>query len=85
MRQQRINPRFLRAGLGYGGACFPKEVKPLIVFSNRVDYTHPSYSKQSKKLTELKEKKNRRSRSSLQTRHRRHARSRLNTYYKPTP
>ncbi|MQY61974.1 hypothetical protein GH146_01635 [archaeon] len=24
--------------MGYGGSCFPKDVKPLIVFSNRVDY-----------------------------------------------
>ncbi|RLI46214.1 UDP-glucose 6-dehydrogenase [Candidatus Bathyarchaeota archaeon] len=35
---QRINSRFLRAGLGYGGSCFPKDVKALIAFSKVLGY-----------------------------------------------
>ena len=35
---QRINPRFLKAGLGYGGSCFPKDVKAIIAFSNKLGY-----------------------------------------------
>ncbi len=35
---RRINPRFLRAGLGYGGSCFPKDVKALTAFANRLGY-----------------------------------------------
>jgi UDPglucose 6-dehydrogenase len=36
---QRINPRFLNAGLGYGGSCFPKDVKAIITYSNKLGYT----------------------------------------------
>jgi UDPglucose 6-dehydrogenase len=35
---QRVSPEFLRAGLGYGGSCFPKDVKALIAFSNQLGY-----------------------------------------------
>lgn len=34
----RINPLFLEAGVGFGGSCFPKDVKALISFSKNLDY-----------------------------------------------
>jgi UDPglucose 6-dehydrogenase len=33
----RINPRFLKAGPGWGGSCFPKDVKALIAFSKQLE------------------------------------------------
>ena len=30
----RINPNFFRAGLGFGGSCFPKDVAALLNFAN---------------------------------------------------
>jgi UDPglucose 6-dehydrogenase len=33
----RINPAFLNAGCGYGGSCFPKDVKALISFARTRD------------------------------------------------
>ncbi|HID90738.1 TPA: UDP-glucose/GDP-mannose dehydrogenase family protein, partial [Candidatus Bathyarchaeota archaeon] len=34
----RINPRFLRAGPGFGGSCFPKDVSALISFAESKGY-----------------------------------------------
>jgi len=34
----RISPRFLRAGLGYGGSCFPKDIKAIIAFAHERGY-----------------------------------------------
>jgi len=36
---KRIGPLFLDAGLGYGGSCFPKDVKALIACSKSLGYT----------------------------------------------
>jgi len=33
----RIGPRFLHAGIGYGGSCFPKDVKALIATAKDLD------------------------------------------------
>lgn len=35
---QRIGPAFLRAGIGYGGSCFPKDTKALMQIAGNVAY-----------------------------------------------
>jgi UDPglucose 6-dehydrogenase len=36
---KRIGPLFLDAGLGYGGSCFPKDVKALVAHSKAIGYS----------------------------------------------
>lgn len=37
-KDHRINPYFLNAGLGWGGSCFPKDLKALIAHSKQIGY-----------------------------------------------
>src|SRR4051794_24204269 len=36
---RRVGPRFLKAGLGYGGSCFPKDLKAFYAISQQVGAT----------------------------------------------
>ncbi len=38
---ERIGPRFLQAGIGYGGSCFPKDVKALMAMSKHMNVPLP--------------------------------------------
>jgi UDPglucose 6-dehydrogenase len=48
---KRIGPLFLNAGLGYGGSCFPKDVKALIAYSRKLGY-HPELLEDAQNLNE---------------------------------
>lgn len=37
----RIGPRFLHAGIGYGGSCFPKDVKALLATAKELGLSFP--------------------------------------------
>lgn len=37
-KDHRINPYFLNAGLGWGGSCFPKDLKAFIAYSKKIGY-----------------------------------------------
>lgn len=36
---KRINPYFLRSGIGFGGSCFPKDVNALVYKATEIGYT----------------------------------------------
>ncbi len=38
-KDSRISPRFLNSGAGFGGSCFPKDVKALIGKAKAIGYS----------------------------------------------
>ena len=59
----RIGPLFLKAGPGYGGSCFPKDVRALIAFSRERGYdpsllaaVEKTNERQAAKVVELSER-----------------------------
>lgn len=60
----RINPQFLRAGAGFGGSCFPKDVNAIITFAREKNYEPELLTSvlkindhQAKRMVELAEQK----------------------------
>jgi UDPglucose 6-dehydrogenase len=60
----RINPQFLRAGAGFGGSCFPKDVNAIIAFARDKQYEPELLTsvlkineKQARRMVELVEQK----------------------------
>jgi UDPglucose 6-dehydrogenase len=49
---RRIGPLFLKAGLGYGGSCFPKDVTAMISLSEKHGYS-PELLKDTHKINQL--------------------------------
>jgi UDPglucose 6-dehydrogenase len=47
----RVSPSFLRAGLGFGGSCFPKDVKAIVGKAKEV-YYHPQVLNAALELNE---------------------------------
>ena len=64
----RIGSRFIHPGAGYGGSCFPKDVRALVSMAESTGY-------EPHVLHAVETRNHRRVGAGLQTRHRRHARS----------